>query len=185
MQSQIESDEIIEKAPERYDGIDPKVVTKNLGDRNPTVIAEYEAGNGAFSLKIAKILKNTKVYSCDILDENIEKMKALSSLENFIPCQASALLLKQFVGFTDLFMFVDNFHTFEDPVSVLNIARRNLYSGKKVLIIDWKKQENPMNIPLEKLRTEWEYMQLLSDCKFAKIRSLALFSDRLFIIAEK
>ena len=134
----------------------PNLAVDLLGLKKDMIIADFGAGTGYFTSKLAR--KCSIVYAVDIqqemLDLNAKQMQN-KNINN----------VKFILGFTDrtglpknsldLVILVDVYHELENPLEIMNDIKSSLNQTGKVALIEYRKEDPTVPIkPLHKMSVE-------------------------------
>lgn len=134
--------------------LNPQEVLKKIDFKGDEICADFGSGSGGWTIPLAKIVKEGKVFAIEILPEPISALKAKikdekldnieifeTDIENEVPLENESC---DFVLISNLLFQV------EDKEKVISEAKRILKKGGKILIVDWK-EESPFG-PKEKVK---------------------------------
>ncbi len=147
--------------PKRYDIHNPELIWETLGLENPEVLIDVGAGTGFFSKPFADKIPDGKVYACDTSEVMLEWLKENLSSEyedRILPMKTEENSIDLGDKIADLVFMIMLHHELDDPLLMLQEAKRLLKSGGKIMIVDWKKEEMPVGPPLE-LRIEADVIE--------------------------
>jgi ubiquinone/menaquinone biosynthesis C-methylase UbiE len=135
---------------------DPELIMDNLGIRNiHSHIADFGCGYGTFTIPAARRTKGN-VYAIDVETEMVkiirEKVRQ-NGLENVIAIERDFLILGSGLpeSSCDYVMLFNILHA-EDPLAILNEAKRILSPGGRVGIIHWNYDESTPRGPSMAIR---------------------------------
>ncbi|MFH0913947.1 MAG: class I SAM-dependent methyltransferase [Chloroflexota bacterium] len=155
---------------ERRNWQNPEAVLAEIGLKPGDTFMDIGCGGGFFTLPAARLVgERGKVYGVDTDSESLERLaqkarrEGLQNLElvvgrgeETIICQACA----------DVVFFGIVLHDFDDPVKVLQNARRMLKPVGRLVNLDWKKEPMSLGPPLGKRFTEEKAVSLIESAGF-------------------
>lgn len=126
--------------------LNPVTILKEIGLRGDEVCADFGAGSGGWTIPLAQMVKEGKVFAIEILPEPISALKVKindgrvdnieileADIERKVPLENESC---DFVLISNLLFQV------EERERVLLEAKRILKRGGRMLIVDWK-EESP------------------------------------------
>lgn len=126
--------------------LEPNEVLRKIGFKGDEICADFGSGSGGWTIPLAKMVKEGKVFAIEILPEPISALKAkvkderLDNVEIFEADIESKVPLEQescdFVLISNLLFQVEN------KAKVISEAKRILRKGGKILIVDWKEESS-------------------------------------------
>ena len=130
---------------------DAPAILFQIGLKTGDTLVDIGCGDGYFSIPAARMVTQSgQVFSLDINAE------AISELQN-AALAAGLHNIKTFVGeaettaicehAADVVLMANVLHDFNDPVAVLQNARKMLKSGGRLANLDWKKEERQLHGP--------------------------------------
>jgi SAM-dependent methyltransferase len=135
---------------ERVRELDPEGVVRVLEIPETAVVADLGSGPGVFTFPIAKHVSKGLVYAVDVeprqLDALRERMLA-EGVENIVPVLASYSDPHLPPQAIDWIFIVDTYHHIEDRVAYLRGLRRDLASGGRLVILEYKPGDLPVGPP--------------------------------------
>jgi ubiquinone/menaquinone biosynthesis C-methylase UbiE len=136
----------------------------NLPIQSTSVVADVGAGTGYFSLPMATIANNGKVYAVDLQPEMLDMITSRASatgLTNVIPVQATEADPKLPANSIDMVLLVDAYHEFNQPFEVMSGIYTSLKPGGKVVLIEYRAEDPSVPIkPLHKMSQEQAILEL-------------------------
>jgi len=136
----------------------------NLPIDDDSVIADVGAGTGYFSLPMAGIAKNGKVYASDLQPEMLEIITSgarAMGISNVVPVQATETDPKLPANSIDMVLLVDAYHEFNQPFEVMSGIYSSLKQGGKVVLIEYRAEDPRVPIkPLHKMSQEQAILEL-------------------------
>ena len=137
--------------------LNPSEILKKLRLGKSMVAADFGCGSGGWTIPLAKILKEGKVYAIDILEEPLSALRAKLKIEKVFNVEARKADLEK--GTTllsnscDLVLMTNLLFECENKKKVLEEGKRILKTGGKILVVDWQK-DNPLTPEIEWLDFE-------------------------------
>ena len=129
------------------------LLLKNLGIKPGHTVCDLGAGNGYYTLKMARLVgEKGKVIANDIQPEMLEMLKkraAHADLENIVTIRGSIIDAKVPAGSCDLILLVDVYHEFSHPEQMLASIRKALKPTGRVALVEYR-AEDP-EVPIKKL----------------------------------
>ncbi len=137
--------------PERFKTLNPDILWKAAGVRDPEALIDIGAGTGFFAVPFCEKMGEGKVYACDLSETMIEWMKEnlpTRYRDRIVPLrmEESAVPLPDETG--DMIYMINLHHELEKPVEMMREGYRLLKPGGILLIVDWKKRETSDGPPL-------------------------------------
>jgi ubiquinone/menaquinone biosynthesis C-methylase UbiE len=124
--------------------LNPLKILTELKLKEDIIACDFGSGSGGWTIPLAKILENGKVYAIDILEEPISALNSRIVLEKLANIQTIRANVEDKNGSTlaesavDLILMTNLLFQTEDKGAVFSEAKRILKRGGKVLVIDWK-----------------------------------------------
>lgn len=124
----------------------PALAIQSLNLRPSDVVADIGAGSGYFSLRIAPLVPQGKVWAVDIQPEMLEMVDAgtqargLTNVETVLGTETNPNLPPESV---DLALMVDAYHEFEYPREMMEAIATALKPGGRVALVEYR-GENPL-----------------------------------------
>ncbi|MDI6602525.1 MAG: class I SAM-dependent methyltransferase [Patescibacteria group bacterium] len=134
------------------DFLNPSEVLKKLKLRKNMIAADFGCGSGGWTIPLAKILKEGKVYAIDILEEPLSALRTKVKIEKLFNIEIRKANLEK--GTTllsdscDLILMTNLLFECEDKKQVLEEGKRILKPGGEILVVDWIK-DNPLTPEIE------------------------------------
>ncbi|RFC44179.1 MAG: Ubiquinone/menaquinone biosynthesis C-methylase UbiE [Verrucomicrobia bacterium] len=145
--------------PERIGEELPDEVIRNMEVKPTDVIADIGAGSGYFSLRLAKLVTNGKVYAVDIQDEMLTFIQVRASAEklaNVISHKGSIQDTKLPENSIDVALMVDAYHEFSHPREMMESIVKALKPGGRLIQLEYRGEDPKVAIkPLHKM-TQWQ-----------------------------
>jgi ubiquinone/menaquinone biosynthesis C-methylase UbiE len=124
----------------------PDEILGRLGLQKTMTAADFGCGSGGWSIPLAKILNEGRVYSIDVLEgplfvlNNSAKVAGIFNIQTMNSNVESGT--KLIPGSCDLVLMTNLLFQCEYKKAVLNEGKRVLKPGGKILVVDWKKSQN-------------------------------------------
>jgi len=123
--------------------LNPNEVLGQLKLNKSMTAADLGCGSGGWVIPLAKKLEEGKIYAADILEEVLSALRAKLKLEKIINVQTIIADVEKEVDIfddsCDLVLITNLFFQVTDKKRVLEIAKRILKAGGRILVVDWKK----------------------------------------------
>ncbi len=120
-----------------------------------SVVADIGAGSGYYSFKIAKKVKEGKVYAVEIQDEFIDILKNTKQqkkVENIEVVKGSEQNPNLPANSIDLAIMVDVYHELAYPHEMLSAIFKALKPDGKILLLEYREEDPEIHIkPLHKM----------------------------------
>lgn len=135
--------------PERYKLLQPERTLKELGLRPGMTFVDVGAGTGFYSRPASQIVGGKgKVIALDLSAEMLEILK-----RNVLPADIEVLLSEEYRlplddGVGDFVLLSTVLHENGDVPRLLREAARVTKSSGKIVIIEWKKQDEDFGPPM-------------------------------------
>jgi ubiquinone/menaquinone biosynthesis C-methylase UbiE len=129
--------------------LDPEAILRQLDVASGSMTADFGCGSGYFSVALAKILgSDGKVFALDVMKQALESVESRASflgLQNIVTKRVNlekenGSELEE--GSLDLVVMKDMLFQNKNKAVILSEAERVLKIGGKLLIVEWKKEEN-------------------------------------------
>lgn len=133
--------------PERLAYLDPERVWEVVDPIEAGVIVDIGTGVGFLALPFARRFPRSIVYACDILDGMLALLGesvAAEGLVNVRPLRMEPSRVPLPDAGTDLVAMAQVHHELDDAPALLEECRRLLVPKGRLVIIDWKDEENPV-----------------------------------------
>lgn len=130
----------------------PEEIVKQLNINKEMTIADFGCGAGYFTIPLAKIVEQGKVYALDILDTALESVQSRARLEGLFNVEAKHCNLEIEKnsgledGSIDMVLLANILFQSSNKTAIIKEAGRILKKGGKMAIIDWK-ADQPMGPP--------------------------------------
>jgi ubiquinone/menaquinone biosynthesis C-methylase UbiE len=130
----------------------PEEIIGQLNIGKEIVIADFGCGAGYFTIPLAKIVEQGKVYALDILDTSLESVRSRARLEGLFNIETKHCNLEANKGSglgegsVDLVLLANILFQSLKKTDIIKEAGRVLKKGGLIAIIDWKVNQ-PMGPP--------------------------------------
>ena len=138
--------------PEREKEEEPQKLLDSLGIRPSDTVADLGAGNGYFSLRLARRVSKGKVLAVDIQEKMLELLEARAKrdgVKNIEPVLATPTDPKLPDNAVDLVLLVDVYHELSLPGKVMAAVRRSLKKDGRIVLVEYR-GEDP-RVPIKPL----------------------------------
>jgi len=121
----------------------PETILEQLSISDKAQIADFGCGNGYFSVPLAKIAKQGKVYAIDVVKETLEAVKSKAILEGIsniepVHCNLEILgCLKLADGSIDFVLTRNILFQSQKKEEIIREAKRVLKSSGQLVLIEW------------------------------------------------
>ncbi|MBU1289690.1 class I SAM-dependent methyltransferase [Patescibacteria group bacterium] len=121
----------------------PEEILKRMGIRDNAQVADFGCGNGYFSVPLAKIVNQGKVYAVDVVKETLEAVKSKADLEGIsnietIHCNLEVLGSSKLDDNSMDFVLMRNIlFQSQKKEEIIKEARRVLKEGGQLVVIEW------------------------------------------------
>lgn len=123
--------------------LNPEQILSQLNLQKSQVAADFGAGSGGWSLPLAKILSEGRVFAVDILEGPLSALSGKAKLAKIINIQTMVADVTKGTKITpsscDLVLMTNLLFQCENKKAVLTEGRRVLKESGKILLVDWKK----------------------------------------------
>lgn len=121
----------------------PDQVIATLELKKGAVVADFGAGSGYFSFRLADAVGATgKVYAVDIQEEMLEYIRQKMSKtgeKNIILVRSTETDPRLPAASCDQILLVNTYHELSEPVALMKNLRKALKPGGSIAIINWRK----------------------------------------------
>lgn len=135
--------------PKRIAELNPEGTLSNIGVDKNSVVFDYGAGTGAFSVPAAKMAQ--KVYAYDINDDMLaiikEKMDA-ENIANIALLNPSRLNEVADDIWADFILLITVYHEINDKDLLFEHFANLIKDGGRVAVVEFHKTESPMGPPV-------------------------------------
>ena len=123
--------------------LNPNKILKQLKLQKGMQVADFGCGSGGWTIPLAKILKDEKIYAFDIQEEMLSALRSRAKLENIqsIETRRCDLETPKATRLEDNsldFVLVPNLlFQVENKKAIIEEAKRILKKGGRILVLDW------------------------------------------------
>lgn len=122
--------------------LNPEKILKTLNLRNNLVAVDFGCGAGGWTLPLAKILTQGRVFAIDILEEPLSALRFKLKTERVFNVELRKADVEKGVplpqNFADLVLMTNLLFECKDKKKVLAEGKRILKRGGWILVVDWK-----------------------------------------------
>ncbi|MFH1401441.1 MAG: class I SAM-dependent methyltransferase [Parcubacteria group bacterium] len=126
--------------------LNPQQILSELNLSKSMVAADFGAGSGGWSIPLAQILSEGKVFSLDILEGPLSALVGKAKLAKIINIQTQVADVEKDTKILpdscDLILMTNLLFQCENKKAALEEGKRILKKGGKILLVDWKKSAN-------------------------------------------
>jgi ubiquinone/menaquinone biosynthesis C-methylase UbiE len=120
-----------------------KILNENLDLKNNTLAADFGCGSGEWTVALAGIIHNGKVYAIDLLEEPLSAARSKARIKNLqnieiVKADVEKIIPRLLANSLDLVLMTNLLFQIKDKTAVFSEAGRVLKLGGKILVIDWK-----------------------------------------------
>jgi len=148
----------------------PEEILADVGVQPSTIFIDLGCGSGFFAIPAAKIIgPKGVVCGVDIDSEALDELRERAfkaDLRNIRVKQAPAENVSLCERCADMAFIGIALHDFNDPLKVLQNAKRALKPNGRLANVDWKKEPMPFGPPLEIRLSEKEAASLIIKAGF-------------------
>jgi ubiquinone/menaquinone biosynthesis C-methylase UbiE len=121
----------------------PEEILKQLDIKSYNVAADFGCGSGGWTLPLAKMLTEGKVFATDLLKGPLSVLDSNARSQGLMNVQTMVGDVekgtKLISNSCDIVLLTNILFECENKAAPLNEAKRVLSSGGKILVVDWKK----------------------------------------------
>ncbi|MGI8316981.1 class I SAM-dependent methyltransferase [Halobacillus mangrovi] len=153
---------------ERIENLQPEKIIDQLGVNKEDVIADLGAGNGFFTLPLAKRTKQN-VYAVDLEPKMLELLKQRVEQEQlgnirYVVSDLEKISLENKSVSKVIAAFV--LHEVGSLTQALNEIKRILYPGGKLMVVDWEAVETESGPPIHHRVSSQEMLKVMRESGF-------------------
>jgi len=125
--------------------LQPKEILKQIDIHNNMNIADFGCGSGYFSIPMAKIVEEGRVYALDIMKDALEAVRSKVELENISNIETVHCNLedsngsKLNDGAIDLVLLRNILFQSQKKSEIIKEAKRVLKDNNRLIIVEWIK----------------------------------------------
>jgi predicted methyltransferase len=169
--------------PERDAWQKPHEVIQALALKPDSVVADLGAGTGYFSMRLAHMTQQGKVYAVDVepaMVKHLAERAAKAGLKNVVAVQAKpgdASL----PGRADLVLLVDVYHHIEDRERYFRDLQKSLKPGGRVAVIDFR-MDSPVGPPRSARIEEQQVRSEMQRAGYGLAQQHAFLPNQYFLV---
>jgi ubiquinone/menaquinone biosynthesis C-methylase UbiE len=132
--------------------LQPEEIIKQLNIQKDMVVADFGCGSGYFTIPLAKIVEQGKVYALDVLAEALEVVRSRAKLEGLFNIEAKRCNLELANGSelednsVDIVILGNILFQSSKKADIIKETKRVLKKNGELIIVDWKANQ-PMGPP--------------------------------------
>lgn len=169
---------------DRYELLKPGETLKRFGLAAGMKFLDVGAGTGFFSRVASEIVgPKGRVYAADMSREMLAFMKSRRVPKNMLPLLSEEYHVPLEDGSVDFTLASSVMHENAEPRKLLAELRRLTRSGGRILIVDWKKQDEEHGPPKEERLDIRDLEAMLGD--FRVLESGELNASYYFILLSR
>lgn len=121
------------------------IILNHLKCQKRMLAADFGCGSGGWSLPLAKMLNEGKIYAVDILEEPLSSLKSKARINNIVNVETIRAdiekpITKLLSNSLDIVLMTNLLFQTQKRKEILSEAKRVLKPGGQILVIDWKKE---------------------------------------------
>jgi len=126
----------------------PKEILKQIGIHDNMNIADFGCGNGYFSIPMAKIAEQGRVYALDIMKDTLEAVRSKAKLRNILNIETVHCNLEISNGSKlnnksiDLVLLRNILFQSQKKSQIIQEAKRVLKDNSRLVLIEWIKDSS-------------------------------------------
>ena len=123
--------------------LQPETILEQLALRDNMRVADFGCGHGYFSLPLASLVNQGKVYALDVMEEALEAVKSRAELEGVSNIETIHCNLEISAGSKltedsiDLVLLANILFQSQKKSAILKEAKRILKKGGQLVLIEW------------------------------------------------
>jgi len=132
--------------------LQPEEVLRQLNIKRNMQVADLGCGAGYFTIPLAKIVSEGKVYAFDVIEQALESVRSRAKLQGLFNIEAKRCNL-EIIGSSgladnsiDLVLLANILFQSPKKIDIIKEAKRILKKGGEIVIIDWQPNQ-PMGPP--------------------------------------
>jgi len=124
--------------------LQPEGVLRQLNIRRDMQIADFGCGAGYFTISLAKIVEQGKVYALDVVEQALESVRSRAKIQGLFNIEAKRCNLEVLRGSgladnsIDLALLANILFQSSKKIDIIKEAKRVLKKGGEMVIIDWQ-----------------------------------------------
>lgn len=123
--------------------LNPEEILKQIQLNKLMVAADFGCGSGSWSLPLAQILSDGRVFAVDLIEGPLSALTGSAKLKNITNIRTMTADVEKgtkiLSGSCDLVLTTNLLFQCENKKAVFEEAKRVLKDGGKILFVDWKK----------------------------------------------
>jgi|SRR3989344_2902151 len=171
--------------------VDPMMIISQVGIRPTDSVADFGAGSGAYTIPVARIAKEGKVYCVEVLKDLLTRVKNdadkmhLSNIEYIWGDIERLGGTKIKDGVVDIVIIANVLFQVPSKQGLIGEAKRILKQGGRVLLVDWIDSFGGLGPQSGDIISEDKAKQLFSDEGFSFDNKLSIKEHHYAIIFKK
>jgi len=123
--------------------IQPSEILNQLDLRDNLIVADFGCGNGHFSIPLAKLIPQGKIYALDVIKETLEAVKSQANLEGIenietVHCNLEVLGSSKLEDDSiDLVLMRNILFQSQKKEKIIKEAKRVLKSEGQLILLEW------------------------------------------------
>jgi len=121
----------------------PEEIVRQLNIRKDMQVADFGCGAGYFTITLAKLADQGKVYAFDVLEQALESVRSRAKLQGLFNIETKRCNL-ELIGSSglldnsvDLVLLANILFQSNKKIDIIKEAKRILKKGGEIVIIDW------------------------------------------------
>jgi len=121
----------------------PEEIVRQLNIRKDMQVADFGCGAGYFTITLAKLADQGKVYAFDVLEQALESVRSRAKLQGLFNIETKRCNL-ELIGSSglldnsvDLVLLANILFQSNKKIDIIKEAKRILKKGGEMVIIDW------------------------------------------------
>lgn len=154
--------------------INPSDIVSRLDISHDSLVADFGCGTGYFSIPLAKIVEEGKVYSFDVLPQALESVESNAKVEGLSNIVTKRVNLENNRGSglengsVDWVIIKDMLFQNKNKEAILSEAKRILKVGGKILVIEWGEKNTTVG-PTNEMKISFEELERMTQGQNFKI----------------
>src|SRR4030043_1824876 len=130
----------------------PEEIIRQFNIKRGMQVADFGCGAGYFTLSLAKVVSEGKIYAFDVIEQALESVRSRAKIQGFLNIETKRCNLEIFgsSGLTDnsvdLVLLANILFQSSDKAAIIREGTRVLKKGGQMIIIDWQ-ADQPMGPP--------------------------------------
>jgi ubiquinone/menaquinone biosynthesis C-methylase UbiE len=176
-------------SPKRYEHMPPAPLVKLVADMAPAAVLDIGVGTGYLAIPLAAALPDADIVGADVEPRMFEVLAehaakaGVAGRVTTVQVPADRLELPR--GDFDVALLVAIYHELDDRVSYLAGVRQTLAPGGRVVICDWRPEDEPEHGPPNSHRlAEETAVAELTSAGFDQVESLELYPSLYVLVGR-